>query len=129
MATLVPVAMLVFSLAGSSAAADDSPETRLERALATLNRDDAGHVVEVLFHHHTRLSDQVLATLRRLEHLQRLGMGSPQFTDRHLSHIEELRQLKSLGLTQTKITDDGLSRLARLNSLEDLRLDLSLIHI
>ena len=126
LATLVPVAMLVFSLAsssGSSAVDDDSPETRLERALATLNRDDAGHVVEVLFHHHTRLSDKVLATLRHLEHLQRLGLGSPQFTDRHLSHIEDLQQLKSLGLTQTKITDEGLARLARLKSLEDLRLD------
>lgn len=126
MATVFPVAMLVFSLASSSgtaAADDDSPETRLERAHATLNRDDAGHVVEVLFHHHSRLSDQILATLRGLEHLQRLGLGSPQFTDRHLSHIEDLRQLKSLGLTQTKITDEGLSRLAGLKSLEDLRLD------
>ena len=77
MVTLFPVAMLVFSLASSSrtaAADDDSPETRLERAPATLHRDDAGHVVEVLFHHHTRLSDRVLATLRRLEHLQRLGI-------------------------------------------------------
>ena len=72
MATLFPVAMLVLSLASSSgtAAADDaSPETRLERAHATLNRDDAGHVVEVLFHHHSRLSDQILATLRGLVHL------------------------------------------------------------
>lgn len=121
------MAMLASCFAGSSGRAadadDTSPEARLERAHATLNRDAAGHVVEVLFHHHTELSDQVLTRLGDLQHLQRLGLGSPRFTDQHLSHIEDLRQLKSLGLTQAKISDEGLSRLAGLKSLETLQLD------
>jgi len=100
-----------------------APVDALESARATLKRNDDGQVVEVLFHHHTELSEAGLRQLAGLKHLKRLGLASPRLTNDHLAHVAGLGGLESLGLSQAQITDDGLEHLVGLTALRSLQLD------
>jgi len=118
---ILPLVLCLATVVMSTAlpAADDA----LESAHATLKRNDDGQIVEVLFHHHTELSEAGLKQLAGLKHLKRLGLASPRITNDHLAHIAGLSGLESLGLSQAQITDDGLEHLVRLTALRNLQLD------
>ena len=70
---------------------------------------------------HGQLTDQLLGTLRGMEHLTSLWLnGCKQVTDAGLAHVAELPNLRHLTLGGTAVTD--LAPLARLTALETLQL-------
>jgi hypothetical protein len=69
----------------------------------------------------TKISDEGLATLQGLKHLESLDlMGCANVTDKGIAALPRLPRLNALWLSGTKITDAGLVELAKLSELGDV---------
>ena len=120
---ILPLVLRLVVVGMLATTASAAPVDALESAKVTLNRNDDGQVVEVLYHHHSDLSEAGLRQLAGLKHLKRLGLTTPRLTNDHLLHLADLGGLESLGLSQAQITDEGLEHLVRLTALRTLQLD------
>jgi Leucine-rich repeat (LRR) protein len=69
-----------------------------------------------------RITDDGLAALEGLSHLQSLDLSHAQITDAGLEHLSGLTRLQSLNLWNTQITDAGLVHLGGLIALRSLNL-------
>ena len=82
-----------------------------------------------------RGSNEVLAQVGELGHLESLGLNGSPVTDAGLAHLRRLVMLRELALMRTKLTDAGLANLRGLTLLEDLWLndtvitDAGLVHL
>jgi len=72
---------------------------------------------------HATFSDQALAHLRGLAHLEQLRFGSPHVTTAGMQTIADLPALKRLHLINVPITDEALREFAKMEQLESLYLD------
>jgi hypothetical protein len=78
----------------------------------------AGWSVNHLFHDpEVSLSDETLASLGALTHLESLGLAGSSLDDAGLARLSHLRRLKWLALTKTHVTDAGLIHLNRMSDL------------
>ncbi|HEY8667254.1 MAG TPA: hypothetical protein VIL86_11345 [Tepidisphaeraceae bacterium] len=62
-------------------------------------------------------SDDDLAAVGQLHHLETLAISSPHVTDQGLAHLAGLRQVRILLLHSTRITDSGLVHLRNMRKL------------
>jgi hypothetical protein len=67
------------------------------------------------------ITDDDLAQLVRLKHIQELDLGGSRVTDDGLRHLRGLPYLSRLELSNTGVTDDGLVHLGTLPMLDWLR--------
>jgi hypothetical protein len=70
----------------------------------------------------TNVTDDQLALLRGLAHLQMLNLSGTSITDRGLAVIHDVSSLKKLNLNLTQIGDAGPAQLVELPALEELYL-------
>ena len=70
----------------------------------------------------TRITNQGLKEVAKLEKLKVLWLRYEQITDAGLKEVAKLQQLEQLYLFHTKITDAGLKELAKLQNLKYLHL-------
>jgi Leucine Rich repeat len=68
------------------------------------------------------LSDDTLASLGALTHLESLALSHTSMDDAGLGHLERLRHLKTLSLMKTHVTDAGLLHLKGMSGLRWLSL-------
>lgn len=71
----------------------------------------------------SRITDQAMPAIGRLDRLTSLSLGENSISDAGLAHLAGLTQLSTLGLNQTQITDRGLQHLAAMTRLRVLELD------
>ncbi len=99
-----------------------------------LGVDFFGRVTEVNLGS-SRLPDQALVEVGRLNQLQMVWVFDASFTDAGLVHLKGLTNLSVLGLSGTQVTDAGLVHLKGLTQLSELRLngtqvtDAGLVHL
>lgn len=71
----------------------------------------------------TPASDQDLAQLRRLTHVERLFLDDTQVTDAGLENLQGLKQTQMLSLNNTRISDTGVAYLLQATNLRTLWLN------
>jgi len=72
--------------------------------------------------HSTSVTDDGLAHVGKLKHLEVLDLQLTAITDRGLAHISHLPELRELRLDCTAVTDAGLIRLEEMTGLRELGL-------
>ena len=93
----------------------------LTRAGAKLVRNKAGQIIEVDLGEKAA-TDEVLAHLVGLSHLQELSLHQTQVTSAGLVHLKNLTRLRRLFLSDTKVDDKGMAALSGLVHLHTLGL-------
>ncbi len=68
----------------------------------------------------SKLQDQAMASIGKLENLVRLRVENNPITDDGVKHLENLKRLESLNLYGTKISDISIQSLSRIHSLRKL---------
>src|SRR5687767_7854962 len=109
------VALLLVAMAACEATARGQGSDVVSRGAPT--RDEQGRIVKLNYYLFgniptgTNITDEELAQLAGLEHLQELRMVRCPVTDKGLVHLKALRSLKLLSLAGTKVTDAGMKEL------------------
>ena len=70
----------------------------------------------------TKITDEGLKDLAKLQNLKTLFLGGTKITDAGLKEVTKLQKLKWLDLVNTQITDAGLKELVKLRDLQLLDL-------
>lgn len=68
------------------------------------------------------VTDEGLASISKIESLQKFSLSYSEITDRGIALLGSLRQLRELRLTDCKITDEALKIIGKLTDLESLDL-------
>ena len=71
----------------------------------------------------TKVGNQELEKIAKLQHIQDLNLQSTQVTDEGLVHLQKLRYLRKLNLSGTQVTDRGLKHLSEIKSLLSLHVE------
>jgi hypothetical protein len=106
----------------------------LQKAGAKLARNAAGQIIEVDLGE-TGATDEVLAHLVGLAHVQEISLYQTKITSAGLVHLKKLNKLKRLFLNDTAVGDEGLVALGGLVNLQTLGLsgtkitDRGLVHL
>jgi len=106
----------------------DVRRERAEAALEQLRRlgaevsNTAGEGVVVQLRSNWRGTEQDVAVLVRVEHLQALSIEDKEFGDSVLGHVAGLKELEWLYLGSSRITGKGLAKLSALTELRTLSL-------
>jgi hypothetical protein len=79
--------------------------------------DESGHVIVVDLSGKEELTDELLAQIGKLVHLQKLYLTSTPITDAGLAHLAGLSELTNLELSSTAVTNAGLAHLKPLKNL------------
>jgi hypothetical protein len=87
------------------------------RGKVELDEKAKDHPVTEVDLRHSKVSDDDLALLADLPHLESLILSETTITDEGLAHFAGLTKLRHLYLFGTKITDDGLKHLKGLTNL------------
>jgi beta-lactamase regulating signal transducer with metallopeptidase domain/Leucine-rich repeat (LRR) protein len=107
--------------AGTGQAADDEDEVVAKlKDLGTDIKLDANGKVE--FVASDTFTDNNLALVKKLAHLKRLHVFSPQITDIGLEHLKGLTKLEELRVHNAQISDAGLEQLKGLTNLKRMQL-------
>jgi internalin A len=85
----------------------------------TIKSLEDGSPLIILLLGNTRITDEGLASIASVTHLERLSLPR-QITDAKLRELSGLTSLRSINLNRSKITDKGLAILAKLPHLESL---------
>lgn len=100
----------------------DRPDSRaqldkLKKLGARITLDDRQRVIVVNLGER-KVTDDDLALLRGLPHLQELDLTRTRITGAGLANLKDLKTLRKLYLTDTKVDDAGLAPLKDLKNLE-----------
>jgi hypothetical protein len=107
------VAQWVLSIGGWIA----TPETKIENPESWR----PGVVLfSVMLSGNDRVTDEDLAMLTQLEHLNVLSLSHSQISDAGMHHVGKIRTLERLDLQSSKVTGKGLRELAAIPSLKTL---------
>ena len=107
----------------SSQTSSDPRVQKLESldAVDKVRLDGAGRVKRIDFNRRL-ITDDTLAELRGLEHLDYLDLVEAYITDDGLAHLTDLPGLETLFLSSTTVTDEGLKHVSQIESLKTLYL-------
>ena len=106
----------------------------LQKAGAKLARNAAGQIIEVDLGE-TAATDEVLAHLVGLAHVQEISLYQTKITSAGLVHLKKLTKVKRLFLNDTAVGDEGMTSLSELVNLQTLGLsgtkisDRGLVHL
>ena len=90
-------------------------------AVDKVRTDTAGRIRRIDFNRRL-ITDDTLARLRGLEHLDYLDLVEAYITDDGLQYLTDLPGLETLFLSSTAVTDAGLKHVSQVNSLKTLYL-------
>lgn len=92
------------------------PRDEHAEAIATVSQ------LKSLAMYHTHFTNDGLAKLCELDHLENLKIGSREITGEALNHVAKLKKLRHFGALHWPLYDDDLGRLSKLPDLDGLEI-------
>ena len=93
----------------------------LKKPEGELTEADLGNVIELILAD-TRITDEGLKEMAKLQRLETLQLSYTRVTDAGIKELAKSQQLGTLFLTDTQITDAGLKDVTKLHKLKMLRI-------